>query len=328
MAGKRLSHHLAPHIHSSPSSGQAGQHHAHALSLTALFVYFQFFVFLTLGFYFVRATAPQILGTASFGADQIIALTNQKRVQNGLGTLTFNGLLAQAASAKAANMFSENYWAHNSPSGKTPWSFINAAGYRYVTAGENLARDFGDAPSVVNAWMNSPTHRSNLLDKNFAEIGVAVESGKLQGRDGILVVQMFGSQVSQIAAPLAQNTPRASVAPTPSSPVPSALKLSPTPLTSAQPVAAVPEQQAPQSSGQALQQAPSGQATVLSMRQFSIAKFASLALIGFIFALFVLEIAVTVKRVDLSVRSGVIAHLGLLGFILLALWYAVQGAII
>ena len=69
-------------------------------------------------------------------------------------------------------------------------------------------------------------------------------------------------------------------------------------------------------------------ATVLASRQFSVAKVASLGLIGFIFALFALGVLITVRRVDLTVRSSAVAHLGILGFVLLALWYAVQGAVI
>ncbi|OGE05574.1 hypothetical protein A3B51_00965 [Candidatus Curtissbacteria bacterium RIFCSPLOWO2_01_FULL_41_18] len=296
-----LHKHFVPYVHEdgpafTDGSGEARQHHAHVLSLTALFVYFQVFVFLTIGFYFVRATLPQILGTASYSADQIIALTNQKRAENGLPALSINGNLAAAAGAKASDMLAVNYWAHNSPSGRTPWSFISGAGYKYITAGENLARDFSDAGSVVGAWMNSPTHRSNILDGNFAEVGVAVVSGSLQGKEGILVVQMFGGGVSQV--PQAVASPGPSVEPTT--------------------IAQAPQVAAPVATT----------ATVLASRQFSVAKVASLGLIGFIFALFALEVLITVRRVDLTVRSSAVAHLGILGFVLLALWYAVQGAVI
>ena len=64
-------------------------------------------------------------------------------------------------------MIAKNYWAHNAPDGASPWSFFKNVGYRYLYAGENLARDFGDSASVVNAWMNSPTHRDNLLSGRY-----------------------------------------------------------------------------------------------------------------------------------------------------------------
>ena len=323
MIRQRLVHHFVPHQHSAVDGDGAGEHHrAHGASLGALFAYLQIFIVLVGGFYLIAIKAPQILGTASFGADQIVSLTNGRRAENGLPPLSANGQLAQAATQKASDMFGSNYWAHNSPSGKTPWSFIVAAGYRYVFAGENLARDFNDATSVVSAWMNSPSHRSNILDKNFKEIGVAVSSGKLDGREGILVVQMFGSQVSQI--PTSEKLAEVSPKPQPSASPAAIAQIQPSPVTEVSPI---PSQFATPVSV-AVFQTEAETATVLASRQFSIAKAVSLVFVGLIFLLFALEVLVSVRRADLSVRSGVIAHLGFLGFVLLALWYAVGGAIL
>lgn len=279
----KLHHHFLPHHHD-------GEHHrAHALSVGALFVYLQLLVVISAGIYLIRLTSPAILGTATFSAQQIIDLTNKKRAENNLPVLSYNPFLDQAAKAKAANMFGENYWAHFAPSGKTPWFFITAAGYKYLYAGENLARDFNDPAATVNAWMNSPSHRENILDRNFKEIGVAVEGGKLTGREGILVVQMFGaSNVAQVA----QNPPAG-------------------PSESRQPVFA-----------------PSSQATVLASRQFPISKGISLVLVGFIFLLFMIETAFLIKKARAHLSGGVLAHVLILGFLLLAVWYSVSGAII
>ncbi|MDP2632519.1 MAG: CAP domain-containing protein, partial [Candidatus Curtissbacteria bacterium] len=161
MIARRIHHHFFPHFVVDAQSALAisephrVHHKAHALSATSLFIYLQVLIIVGAGLFVIRTTAPQILGTITFSADQIISLTNQKRAENGLSALSYNGQLAQAASAKASDMLANNYWAHTSPSGRTPWSFITAAGYKYVYAGENLARDFDDAGSVVNAWMNS-----------------------------------------------------------------------------------------------------------------------------------------------------------------------------
>src|SRR3989304_10126925 len=198
---KKLAHHFIPHLK------EDGLHHrAKALNLSYLFSYLLILVLFGSGLYLIKLKAPQILGQVAFSADQIIALTNSKRAQNGLGSLAINSQLAQAAASKAGDMYASDYWAHNSPAGKTPWNFISSAGYRYLYAGENLARDFSDAQSVVEAWMASSSHRSNILDDNFKEIGVAVTSGDLEGREVVLVVQMFGTPVSAIPAtqPLAQ----------------------------------------------------------------------------------------------------------------------------
>ena len=324
MIHKKVIHHFIPH------QKEDGLHHrAKALNLSYLASYLLILVLFGAGLYLIKLKAPQILGQVMFSADQIIALTNAKRAQSGLGVLSSNGQLAQAASAKAQDMYVADYWAHNSPSGKTPWNFITTAGYRYLYAGENLARDFSDASSVVDAWMASPSHRSNMLDTNFKEIGVAVASGDLEGREVILVVQMFGTPVSQIPTqqPLVQASPVPSPQPSPaqvaqvkekppSAPSPSP-KVSPSPT----PVSVAVELPS-------LETAQNTQSTVLASRQFSLVKGVSFGLVGFVFLLFALEIIYTLRKNHLRLRSGVLAHLAILAFILLAIWYAVAGAVL
>jgi uncharacterized protein YkwD len=101
-------------------------------------------------------------------------------------------------------MFANDYWAHVAPDGTTPWSFIKSSGYAYTTAGENLARDFNDTGAMVEAWMNSASHRENIVNAKFKEIGVAVVNGTLQGVETTLVVQLFGAPaVAAAAAPQA-----------------------------------------------------------------------------------------------------------------------------
>lgn len=317
MNSQRISRHFLPHFFVEREFAinlrepHRGHHRAHALSLFSLIAYLYVLTFLGAGFWVVKLKAPQILATATFSAEQIINLTNQKRAQSGLGNLVYNPILTRAAGAKAQDMFANNYWAHNSPSGKTPWSFITAAGYRYVFAGENLARDFGDAGAVVDAWMASPSHRSNLLDKNFKETGVAVANGKLTGREGTLVVQMFGTRVSPVAgeSTKTKETKEANLQEAPQS------------KPESSPLAQIAEEE---TSGLA----DAGSSAVLASRRFSIAKGASLTLVGFIFVLFALEIIVTLRRAHAVLRPGVIAHLALLGFMLFALWYAAGGAIL
>ncbi|PJC66042.1 hypothetical protein CO018_03970 [Candidatus Beckwithbacteria bacterium CG_4_9_14_0_2_um_filter_47_11] len=142
---------------------------------------------------------PTVLGIASsITAQELVDLTNAKRVEAGLPALEFNQLLAQAAQAKAADMIVKNYWAHTSPDGATPWVWFKNLGYKYLYAGENLARDFSDSAGVVNAWMNSPTHRENILSNRYREVGIAVVHDNFQGQPTTLVVQMFGTQVSSV----------------------------------------------------------------------------------------------------------------------------------
>lgn len=135
-----------------------------------------------------------ILGfTSSVTIDEVVTETNAQRASAGLPPLSYNEKLADAARRKAANMFSENYWAHNSPSGKSPWVWFQQAGYSYVNAGENLAKDFGSTSRLMSAWMASPTHKENIVNPKYKEIGVAVVPGTLQGQDTVLVVQLFGA---------------------------------------------------------------------------------------------------------------------------------------
>ncbi len=173
---------------------------ARLLSWQFLLIYVLMFVFLRSGLEAVNVLQPGVLGTNSnITIQQIIDDTNQQRHAQSLSPLKENAALDAAAQAKAADMFAENYWAHFSPSGKTPWQFITAAGYRFSYAGENLARNFYNSADVVTAWMNSPSHRENILDSHYQDIGIAVMDGTLNGQKTTLVVQMFGRPVVAVA---------------------------------------------------------------------------------------------------------------------------------
>lgn len=140
---------------------------------------------------------PRILGYASnIAPEEIVRLTNLERKSQGLSEVHLDSKLSAAAAQKAADMVARDYWAHVSPVGTQPWYFVSNNGYAYKYAGENLARDFADPEAVVKAWMNSPTHRENLLSSRYQDIGVAVIDGKLGGRETTLVVQMFGTKLN------------------------------------------------------------------------------------------------------------------------------------
>lgn len=149
----------------------------------------------------ISHSRPDVLGISySISADQMLTEVNKIRVENNLGTLIMNLPLSIAAKNKAADMFAKNYWAHFAPDGSTsPWIFIRSTGYEYVYAGENLARGFTDSQSVVKAWMNSPTHRANILSPNFSDVGFAISQGRLSGEDTVIIVQMFGSTSEPVA---------------------------------------------------------------------------------------------------------------------------------
>lgn len=176
---------------------------ARLISWEALMFYVLIFIFLQVGFSVINYTKPGILGISS-NVDQkrLIELTNQERVKKGLPQVRENEALDKAAALKAQNMFSENYWAHFAPSGKTPWDFILGSGYRFTYAGENLAKNFYESSDVVSAWMASQTHRDNLLNSKYEDIGIAVVDGVLNGQKTTLIVQMFGTVQGIASQPL------------------------------------------------------------------------------------------------------------------------------
>lgn len=141
--------------------------------------------------------APVVLAQVStITPEEVIKLTNEERIKAGAPEIQPDPLLTQAAIAKASYMFAKNYWAHTSPDGTEPWKFVMDAGYKYRFAGENLARDFTGTDAVVTAWLASPTHKENLLSTRYQDIGVAVVRGELDGVQTTLVVQMFGTKMS------------------------------------------------------------------------------------------------------------------------------------
>lgn len=173
---------------------ESNNHRAKILHHTNLFLTI---VFLLLASFFIqklKVSFPAVLGMkVDISSEQLLLLTNQERQKSGSPPLTLNQQLSEAAAKKADDMFEYNYWAHNSPIGKTPWVFIKSAGYQYVYAGENLARGFSNPQDVVKAWMASPDHRSNILSSNYADVGFAVKEGKLNGEDTVLIVEEFGN---------------------------------------------------------------------------------------------------------------------------------------
>jgi len=127
--------------------------------------------------------------------------TNVNRAEESLTPLIVNQTLNEAAQLKADDMANKGYFAHTSPEGLTPWHWFDKAGYSFYYAGENLAVNFIDSKDVVNAWMNSPSHRANIVNYNFTEIGIGIAKGQYKGSEAVFVVQMFGKpRITQVAA--------------------------------------------------------------------------------------------------------------------------------
>ena len=300
MKGMKFAHRIAHFVWPRESNNQKAKllHSSSLTFLVLVLVLFQGFITLFPKF------GPNILGyAANISPDEVVRLTNEKRAQNGLAPVSLNSTLSQAAQAKAADMLNKDYWAHVAPDGTQPWKFFLDFGYRYRFAGENLARDFTNPSSAVDAWMASPSHKENMLNPKYKEIGVAVIEGDLAGVDTTIVVQFFGtSYVDTIAtAPIAQATPTPTVAITVNPTVAPAVIVTPAPLpTEVAQITTLPSQESP---------------TVL-ISPFNTTKTVSLAIVALLLGLLVIDGLVTSRRRIARIGGRTFAHLSFLGMIL------------
>lgn len=191
---------------------------------------------LVIGTFFLNLAQPiQRRGVLAYAtnvsASGLLQATNGQRTQNGAGSLQLNSSLSTAAQSKANDMVARNYWSHTTPDGQQPWVFVDNTGYKYQKAGENLAYGFLTSDDTVTGWMNSASHRTNMLDAAFTEVGFGFANGENFNNDGeeTVVVAMYAKP--QVLA--ASNT-----APATATPAPAQTKVAQSPA--AQPVASAP----------------------------------------------------------------------------------------
>lgn len=118
---------------------------------------------------------------------QVIALVNDERAKSGLNSLTANAKLTAAAAAHADDMAVHSFFSHTGSDGASSADRATRAGYNWSAVGENIASGATSPAQVMDLWMNSSGHRANILNSNFTEIGVAVDT-----HGGLLWVQVFG----------------------------------------------------------------------------------------------------------------------------------------
>lgn len=274
---------------------------AHLISWEGLVVYILIFILLQVSLSIISYAKPGVLGiNGNIDQKRIIELTNQERQKKGFPPVSENEALDKAALLKAQNMFSENYWAHFAPSGKSPWDFILGSGYRFSFAGENLAKNFYNSEDIVAAWLASPTHRDNLLNPKYKDIGIAVVEGVLNGQKTTLIVQMFGTTELLASNPTVDVQGKA---------------------------IEVPKQD--------LQNKPQYQAVLKESQFFKpaidpymVSKGAGFSIIIFIAVLLAVDIWVLKKRGVLRLSSHHIAHMALLSLAAGSLFMASPGAIL
>jgi len=151
--------------------------------------------FAVLLFFVMVFSASSVAEEHNLTAGRILKLVNEDRAESGLSQLSLNPTLSLAAFAKAEDMISKNYFAHESPEGNKPWTWFKALGYNYVYAGENLALGYSDPQDLEQSWMSSPSHRANILSPYYSEVGLAIVSKN----NTSLVVQFFGSRSNQVS---------------------------------------------------------------------------------------------------------------------------------
>jgi len=140
----------------------------------------------------ISVNFPENIFFADITKTALVNMLNQTRGNSGLTALIENSKLDKAARMKAEDMVQKQYFSHISPQGLTPWYWFLQSGYNYKYAGENLAIGFYDSSEAFNAWFNSPSHRENMLNKNYKEVGTAVLQGYGEN-NAFVVVQLFGS---------------------------------------------------------------------------------------------------------------------------------------
>ena len=298
---------------------------AHLISWEAILIYVLFFILLQVSFSIINYTKPGVLGvTSNIDKQRVIELTNAERTKAGLNLIAENSALDQAAAAKAQNMFSENYWAHFAPSGKSPWDFILGTGYKFSYAGENLAKNFSTSEDVVTAWMNSPSHKDNLLSSKYREIGVAVVDGILDGQRTTLVVQMFGTPTQLLAKAETTQPSTETVAEVPQPASRAEMTVSGQKIN-------LSNQEYEQKSAKPFQLASlTSQLSSVQpiLNPYLFFKTSGILLIGFIFVILTLDILVLYKRGVFRISSNHIAHMSLLAISAAALITSNGGSIL
>src|SRR5665647_669738 len=110
--------------------------------------------------------------------NQVAAMINNVREQNGLNAIAADGLLNEVATIRSQDLINRNYFSHYTPEGTNVFDVMRANGVSYRCAGENLAQSapasVGTPEGFMNAWINSPTHKANILRAQYTKIGVSM----------------------------------------------------------------------------------------------------------------------------------------------------------
>jgi hypothetical protein len=202
---RHAKHLLVPH--------KANKYQPHLIRWKGLVVVVALIVTVQLGYGLLSTGKVEVLGrTSMITTTGLLDGTNRERKAAGLGNLKINDKLTQAAFMKAQDMFINDYWAHDSPTGVTPWKWLGDVNYNYDVAGENLAKNFTDSESTIAAWMGSAAHKANILDNRYQDVGFAIVEDVLNGKETTIVVAYYGRPAAD-GAVAAASTQKVTLAP-------------------------------------------------------------------------------------------------------------------
>jgi uncharacterized protein YkwD len=119
---------------------------------------------------------PSAAGTAKAAEAAVLSMVNAERAKAGCGPVRADAQLAALAGDFSEDMAARDFFNHTDPDGATPWNRAEKAGVSSLGS-ENIARGQADADSVMNAWMNSDGHRTNILNCDYKTLGVGVHLG-------------------------------------------------------------------------------------------------------------------------------------------------------
>ncbi len=162
----------------------------------------------------INTSAPKAQGL-DLTLDNILTQVNNERALRNLPTLNTDTRLSKAAQSKSDDMQTRHYFSHTDPEGNYIWNKIVGEGYSpYLTLGENLAIDFFNTESLVSAWMNSPTHRANILNQSFKDQGMGLTMGRANTNDYYSAIANTFGALLQKKALASETKPETTTTPT------------------------------------------------------------------------------------------------------------------
>ncbi|OGH66575.1 MAG: hypothetical protein A3B90_00890 [Candidatus Magasanikbacteria bacterium RIFCSPHIGHO2_02_FULL_41_13] len=186
---EHLKHFFIPH--------EGNNYHPHILHSKRAIFYSTFFLGLKAMVFLFAMLLPSVVfvmpDLLAGEENKLLTLTNNLRIRHGVAPMSPIVPLHVSSDYKASDMADLHYFSHRSPNGYGLAHYLSLAGYNYEAAGENLAMGFSSAEEVFSSWVKSPTHYANLIDPDFKEFGVSMESGTYNDLATVYVAQHFGA---------------------------------------------------------------------------------------------------------------------------------------